>query len=230
MKIRTLIIGIALFGMTTAGATAQDCGYYPFRDGAVMSYQTLDAKGKITGTSRTTLLDVIQSAEGWEYKVKSEAWDEKNTATDPREYTMHCRDGVFTIDMESMLDPKMMEGYKDMELSIEGNAINYPNSLSVGQQLPDANINMKVMSGGMSIMTMSVLMKNRKVVGQEDVTVPAGTFSCYKLTYDIDTKMMFSMTMSATEWLNRGVGIVKSETADKNGKLKSSMVLKEFKP
>jgi hypothetical protein len=76
---------------------------------------------------------------------------------------------------------------------------------------------------------MVVNISNRKVLGNETVTVPAGTFNCYKITYDVETKLMFKINTNVVEYINKGVGNVKTETYDKKGKMLSATVLSEVK-
>lgn len=231
MKIGYAACTLLLIFILSAGFTsAQDCGYYPVRSGAVMGYQSLDEKGKVTGTSRITMLDVTQSGNSATYNVKAEYFDEKNRPQQPREYAMKCEDGVFSIDMKSLIDPKSMEGFKDMEVSFSGTDMTFPSSMSVGQVLPDANITMAASTGGMTLMKMTIIITNRKIESKESITVPAGTFECYKMTYDIETKMGIKVTSTAAQWMHKGAGSVKTETYDKKGKLLGSTVLSEFNP
>ncbi|MBK7029414.1 MAG: hypothetical protein IPH45_09445 [Bacteroidales bacterium] len=230
MKIQFRTFNLLLILFSAIITNAQDCGYYPVKSGAIMSYQSLDEKGKITGTSRITMLDVIQTGVSAVYNVKSEYWDDKNKPQPSREYSMKCDNGVFSIDMKSMIDPKSMESFKDMEVSFSGSDMTFPSSLSVGQVLEDASITMAASSGGMTLMKMTINITNRKVVSSESVTVPAGTFDCYKITYDFETKMGIKITSTAVQWMNKGAGSVKSETYDKKGKLLGSTVLSEYKP
>lgn len=81
---------------------------------------------------------------------------------------------------------------------------------------------------GMS--TMDFAIKNRTVAGQEEMTTPAGTFSCYKITYDMDMNVKVmgmgrTTNLTGTEWIAEGVGMVRNEQYDKNGKLNSYSVL-----
>jgi hypothetical protein len=105
----------------------------------------------------------------------------------------------------------------------------YPAGLSAGQTLPDANITVSASTGGVSILNLTVIITNRKVVGTESVTVPAGTFECFKITYDVETKMMFKVNATVTEYVNMGVGNVKTETFDKKGKPAGTTQLVELK-
>jgi hypothetical protein len=72
-------------------------------------------------------------------------------------------------------------------------------------------------------------MFNRKVEALESITTPAGTFECYKLTYDMEIKSMIKMTVKATQWVARNVGAVKTESFDKNGKLVGYSLLTAFR-
>ena len=117
-----------------------------------------------------------------------------------------------------------------MEIEVKGTDITYPRGLTIGSKLPNAEVTLIAKSGGIQIINMTISLINREVVAEESVTTPAGTFTCYKLTYDVNTKMMFSFSAKVTEWINKGAGTVKSETYDSKGKLASTMVLTEFKP
>ena len=92
--------------------------------------------------------------------------------------------------------------------------------MSVGDMLDDASMNLKVRSNGIQIMNMDVIISNRKVEAEEDVKTPAGSFECYKITYDTQSKTkIINMTTSSTEWMAEGVGVVKTENYNKKGKL-----------
>jgi hypothetical protein len=215
--------------MMTGFTSAQDCGFYNLSAGMVTAYQNLDAKGKVASTVRTTCLDVNKVGKATIYKIKSEYADTKNKNQSNKEYTMKCEDGQFYIDMQSLVDPKSMEAFKDMDISIDSKDLVYPPGLMAGQVLPDASITISAASGGVKLMNLVVNITKRKVVGTESVTVPAGTFDCFKITYDIETKMMFKINYTVAEYVNMGVGSVKTETFDKKGNLSASTILVELK-
>jgi hypothetical protein len=79
---------------------------------------------------------------------------------------------------------------------------------------------------------MTVTITDRKVVGKESVTTPAGTFDCFKITSNstIKTKTVVGITMefSAIEWLAPKAAIVKSESY-KKGKLQGYTLLTKLK-
>ncbi|MHC1773910.1 MAG: hypothetical protein AB9834_00720 [Lentimicrobium sp.] len=209
---------------------AQDCdGYFPVKSGAFIETKNYDAKGKLTGTNQQTILAVEPLASGLSIKVKSEQFDNKDKPVSSSELGMRCENGVFYMDMKNFLDPSTMEGMKDMEMSVDGLDLEYPNIMQVGQTLKDGDISIKFMSGGMTVMNMSVKLYNRKVEAFESVTTPAGTFECYKLTYDMDVKSIMKMSVKATQWVAKNVGAVKTESLDKNGKLVGYSLLTAFR-
>ena len=227
MKTRSIFLSSIIAFLLPVFVIAQDCGYYSMTKGMMFSYQNLDAKGKVTSSSRSTCTDVVQIPAGSEYKVQVEVTDSKNNKS-THEYAMRCESGNFYVDMQNFVDPKSMESFKDMEIKVDSKDMMYPASLSAGQALPDASITISAGSGGVNLMNMVVNITNRKVAGNESVTVPAGTFDCFKITYDVETKFMFKISSTVTEYVSYGVGNVKTETYDKKGKLMGTSLLTEI--
>jgi hypothetical protein len=78
-------------------------------------------------------------------------------------------------------------------------------------------------------MTMTINISNRKVEAVQDVTTDAGTFKCYKISYDIATKMMFNVKAKGVEFYNDDIGIVRSESYTTSGDLQGYTVLSSLK-
>jgi hypothetical protein len=231
MKKLSKIIFLAIATLLVLpGTYAQDCaGYFPVKEGTMLGYKSFDDKGKVTGTRKQTILSKTATAKGSDYVVKSEVWDAKDKLLSETTLHMRCEGGKFFMDMKNFLDPKSMGEMKDMQMEVNGVDMEIPSEMTVGQTLPDANMTLAFSSNNMVLMKMTVNITNRKVVDRQSVTVPAGTFDCLKLTYDIETKTLFKMSASAAEWMAKGPGIVKTETYDKKGKVSSSQELTEFK-
>lgn len=86
----------------------------------------------------------------------------------------------------------------------------------------------------MTMTSTDMYLKNRKVEKKEDITTPAGTFACYKITYDMDMDMKVmginrKMNSTGAEWVAEGVGIVKTATYDKKGEIESYTLLTNYK-
>ena len=63
---------------------------------------------------------------------------------------------------------------------------------------------------------------DRTVEALEDITVPAGIFEAYKINSKMSAKAsIINKTSTSSEWLVKGIGMVKSESYDKKGELES---------
>ena len=116
-----------------------------------------------------------------------------------------------------------------MEMQVEGGSMEMPAIMKAGDILKNGDMKISFASGGMYIMNMTFNISNRKVDAVENITTPAGTFECYKITYDIATKMMVNVKTKGIEWYSKGVGLVKSESYSNDGKLLGSNVLASLK-
>jgi hypothetical protein len=133
---------------------------------------------------------------------------------------------VLTIDLEGLIPQETRESMKSMEMKMTQSEIMIPKILNVGDKLNDGNVRMVVSTSGIQVMDMTISITDRKVEKIEDITTPAGTYNCALITYTTSTKMSFmDMKTISKDWYSSEVGIVKSETYDKNGELSGSRVL-----
>ncbi len=98
-------------------------------------------------------------------------------------YDALCADGRVSIDFKSFMNSGMMNAYSGMNIDpeITGTNLEIPNDINVGDELPDANVTIKMNISGMN-MTVKTDITNREVLGMETIETPAGTFECYVLT------------------------------------------------
>ncbi len=209
-----------------ATAYAQECSrYYPLREGTSLTYTSYNGKDKEEGTITYKVKDVSSNAGVTRATMQMELSDAKGKNMMTSEYGITCEGDMVRIDFKSLMNGPMMQQFKDMEMDMTGTDLELPNNLSVGQELADASIHMKVNMGAMN-MEMNVETLNRKVEKKESVTTPAGTFDCFVISSDTRTKMMMGGgTFPSRIWLSEGVGMVKQETYNKNGKLNGYSVL-----
>jgi len=176
-----------------------------------------------------TVTDVSNDNGVVSLKTDNVFYDDKDKETYKFQQTYFCQDGVISFDMSNMFDPKTMEGYKDMQVSLTSDKLDLPNNLTVGQTLKEGTATMVISNQGMKLMTMNIHVYNRKVETKETITVPAGTYECFKITYDVESKVIFKVQGKAAEWYAKGIGMVKQETYDSKGKITGSTLLKSFK-
>jgi len=206
---------------------AQDCSlYFPERVGSTREMKFYDQRDRLSSISRQEILEKVESGNDLKIKVRSTNYTSDEEVVHSAELELECRDGVFVFDMRDFLDPNTRAQYEEMGIEISTDNLVYPANLQAGAQLPDSEITMQVKSGAATLLTVSVAMSNRKVEGIEDVTTDAGTFTCYKISYDITSKAGFiTSNSSAVEWLADGVGLVRSESYNRRGRLTGYSVL-----
>ena len=223
MNMKTVTLFCAFIGFVTS-VYSQDCSkYFPMDEGAKFQITNYDKKDKVSGIMDYVVKEVSGNTATMFYEMK----DEKGKILNSSEYGITCTDEGLKIDFSSLMSPEVMGQYKDMEVEMSGTDLLYPNNLSSGQSLPDANVLMTVKMPPMN-MKMHMDFINRKVEGKESVSTPAGTFDCYVITYDNESKMGIKIKHSSKLWLSQGFGMVKQETYNKKGKLVSKSVLTSF--
>lgn len=223
MKTKIIIL-IGFFFISLSSFSQNACkAYYPFEEGAKFEITNYNKKGKKEGVVNYEVTSIKDNVAD----IKTIIYDAKGKEITTSSYQIKCEGNSISIDFKSMMNPEMFKQYKDMEMDITGTNVELPNDLQVGQTLKDANMNMAINMGGMK-MNMSVNMINRTVDKKESITTPAGTFDCFALSYDSEMKMGMKMTFKFKEWIAEGVGVVKSESYNKKGKLMSYSELTSF--
>ena len=217
-----ILIGIAL--------KAQEI-FFPTKEGTVLVYKSFDKKDKETNMVKYTIkhLNIYGSDMDITYLVES--LDPKEKLVFKEEITIHQKGDKLYFDMSNFINKAAFQqnGEIPAEIQVTGNNLEVPSNPKPGDVLPDANVEMAMKLGFIN-MKMSANVTNRKVEAIEDITVKAGTFKGYKFSSEVNSVVMgIKVNSKNTDWYAKGVGIVKTESYDKNGKLQSYMELMEFK-
>jgi hypothetical protein len=189
----------------------------------VQEIVTKDEKGKVTGQIRNTITGITGDKNAFAIAYQSEILDEKGKPAGKEtpmvfNYRIVVKDDMMYLDMKGMFGT--MEGLDDMQVS--GTAMKIPSKLTVGQTLEDASAKVRI-----GFINCTSVMTEGKCLAIEDVTVEAGTFSCYKVSQKINSSALGVKTEVTTlTWYAKGIGAVKTETYDKKGKLQSIQELK----
>lgn len=211
----------------------QNCdNFYPLKKGNSFEMQEFDGQNKLTGTNIVVVKDRKEAGGTAEATMQGTHLDAKGKTESSIEFKIKCDGSVFYMDMQSFFNS--MEKQKDMELKMEGGFSEMPiRNLNVGDQLKDAVMKMHMMQKGeeMGLMVMTI---RRKVEAKQSVTVPAGTFECFKIAVESESAMeMMGMKMPggksySVEYFSPGIGAVKNEFYDKKGKLMHYSVLSKI--
>lgn len=205
--------------------------FFPTKEGTVLVYKMFDKKDKVTGTMRYTINHLTINGSDMEITYLVESIDPKDKLVFKDEITIQQKGDKLYFDMSNFINKAafQQEGEIPAEIEVTGNNMEVPSNPNPGDVLPDANVEMAMKMGFVN-MKMSANVTNRKVEAIEDVTVAAGTFKGYKFSSEVNSAVMGIKSNSKnTDWYAKGVGIVKSESYDKNGKLQSRTELIELK-
>jgi len=205
---------------TAWGVSAQDI-FFPSKQGMTLLYANLDAKGKVDSYTRQTIRQVEGSGNNLSVTYVGQVLDKNRKPVSEVEVplTVTVNNGVVEWDMKSFAAPGT-EGF----IEIEGDKIRIPATLSPGDKLDDVKFTM-TLNMGFKIRT-EMALTEQQCLAIEDVTVPAGTFKCHKVSQKSAATVMRKTVVSKTiSWYAPGLGTVKSETYNDKDKLQSSLVL-----
>ena len=226
MKKQALIL-IAIFTICLS-VSAQDCKNFIYMtNGKVVKYSSTNPKGKLTSTMQYT----VKSKTGNKSLVNSQVFDDKGKEINSTTSEMICEGNNMKIDMRSFMPSTSSSQFKGMTAKADVSYLSYPAKLQVGQNLPDGNFAMQMFNEDQKMADMVFKIVNRQVEGMESVTTQAGTFDCYKISYNAEIKTTtfgigIPINMKITEWYAAKLGLyVKSEANNKNGKLMSTTTL-----
>lgn len=227
MKKLILFTAIIFIGMALK---AQEI-FFPTKEGTVLVYKSFDKKDKETNMVKYTIKHLNINGSDMDITYLVESIDPKEKLVFKEEITIHQKGDKLYFDMSNFINKAAFQqnGEIPAEIQVTGNNMEVPSNPKPGDVLPDANVEMAMKLGFVN-MKMSAQVTNRKVEAIEDITVKAGTFKGYKFISEVNTSAMgIKIKSNNIDWYAKGVGIVKSENYDKNGKLQSYMELIELK-
>ena len=231
---KNLLILLTFFTVSTLVAHAQCANpFYTMEEGRHYEMENYNGKDKLQAKVLYTITDVAETNDGYEATLSSKTLDKKGKVLGEGDVVIRCDDGQLEMDIQQLLNGmKQLQNTKDMDIDIQGDHLAIPATLSVGDALPESTttITMKMGDTDVGMSTVDFAIKNRTVAAEEEMTTPAGTFPCYKVTYDMDMNMKVmgmgrTTNLTGAEWIAKGVGMVRNEQYDKDGKLNSYSVL-----
>jgi hypothetical protein len=213
------------------GLNAQNT-FFPTTVGTVQIYVQKNFSGKVDGYSRRSVLDVKKSGDDMTVSYSIEMLDKNQKSKNPPE-TFPCKalikGDVVTFDIHELFASMQKEAQNEFSVDITGVPLELSSKLKPGDKIKDSEMKMTIDMIYTKMVT-TVFMTNGKCEAIEDVTVPAGTFKCHKITQKANTKMMdMNVPSASVTWYALGIGIVKSESYDDRNRLISSTELASHK-
>ncbi len=213
---KAIICGLLLLGARTA--PAQNCGGYYYLSSSEVEMTTYDAKGSENGKVIYHISDVAKSGSTTSARFQAETMDKRGKNLSKSSGTYKCIGGLLYVDARTSMGSDQMAAYKDMDVKMEEAYIEYPYTMSEDQLLKDASFKMTIYDkSGNLFATVNFEMTNRKVKGKENVTTSAGSWECWKISFDCKMRSEVAgigipVTFRTTEWFAPGVGVIRSES------------------
>ena len=215
-KTPLLILFFLVFQITIS----QNCeAISPYKEGMKLEYTNYNKKGKEKSVETFTVKSVTNESGNLTIKLETEIKGNKDGIA--QFHTLKCVNGNFYIDMSNYLAHQSDNQSGSLQLKADGDFIEFPENLNTGLELEDGNIELKLgnESSDFSLANMKVF--NRKVLEDSSLSTKAGEFKGYKVAFDYLFDMgIIKLRGSGIEWYVKGIGIVKTESYSKNGKLK----------
>ena len=214
----------ALFGYNAEGQT---CKSIQLKKGAEMEFKTYNHKDKFLNSCKQKVTDLQTTSSGWVAQMNSQSFNDKDKLVSSQDFVVKCENDVILVDMKQMLNSEQMKSFQNTEMKVTGDQLDFPSNPQAGQQLKNGTISVTAASkGGPNLFSMNITVSNRKVEAIEQITTPAGTFQCVKISYDVESKMLFTTRSHTVQWFCPELGLsVRTEIHDKKGELQDYTVL-----
>lgn len=215
-----IIIGLLAFIVNTAYSQSDCYPYVPTSKGAKWEITNYSAKGKETGKVANELVDIVKSGNDIKFTIKATSYDKKGEETFSNTFEAYCKNGKFEFDMAFKMNGEALQAYEDMDIDVDATEFEIPSmDTAPGTLLKDGSLVVDISSNSVHMFKMTVVVTDRKVEAKEEIKTPAGSFDCLKLSQKIKTKMVIGIEASSIEWYSEEVGMVRSESFNKKGKL-----------
>ncbi|GAB4400184.1 MAG: hypothetical protein OHK0053_21490 [Microscillaceae bacterium] len=234
--LQNLLLVLFLFPVLAfQGDMTNDCVFYfPTQPGHTFEITNYDAKDKVTGLARHAILNKSEAGGTTILDARVEVFENEDgqKLMAKGDYKVKCENDAFYFEFGGLSTTlnQQQQSMKDMQMKMKADYLDIPSNPSPGQSLKDGQMTVEfLMENGekMPMMgEMTVNVTERKVEGMEKITTPAGTFDCVKITYNVKTKIsIMNVESRAVEWFSKEVGMVRSETYNKKGKMMGYSVL-----
>lgn len=190
------------------------------RPGAVMRYERRFAdNNKLKWTQEVSILDVSEAEKGKRVSYKSEFRGKSGKLMYGGPVSLEMLvfpNGDIGMDLSASLKSVASNYVSDSMIKGEPCFSVLPSSMKEGDVLEDAVFEVTVAG-----LPCKVSVTDRKVVGRERITVPAGTFDCVVVLEHKSQRLGKLVVSYAYTWYAAGVGMVRHDTYIK-GSLKTT--------
>ncbi len=226
---RISVLAFLLMIFVATDGMAQQCAYfYPTVKGTSLEYTFYNKRDKATGKQIQKVVKSKQEEGATVLTIEASHKDNRAEKAVETTFEVKCDEGKFYMNMSdfaSAFNYQQYQNQPNIDVNIESDGLYYPANLTVGQVLPEGRVQIDIAANGINMFGTTVSVINRKVEGKETIETPAGKFECIKISADVITKSAVNSENKTIQWLAEGVGVVKSENQNKDGKMISYQLL-----
>ncbi len=213
---KKILFTLCLFTLSLV-CYSQECEMFsPMKEGSVLNYTIFNENKEVLGKNVHKVSSIINDGAITIAEIELTTFNKNGDEIYSTLYSAECNNGDFYIDMLRFFDQNKLAEHQNVDIEIEGDFLGFPKLMKTSTRLLDGSVT--VIAGNNKPMTTS--MKNRKLLGEEKLTVAAGSFDCYKMSYsflsDFGTEKLQGTGIS---WYATDIGLVKSEIFNTAGKL-----------
>lgn len=194
---------------------AQDCqGYWSLQQNKVITMSLYDRNEKSSGTYVYRVVDVKSNDEISSSVVEGTLSDDKGKQVSSNVCHLKCSNGLYQVDMKMLLPQQQQEQFKKMDAR-SSFFLEYPAGMEVGDQLKEGSFSTSMRNDKGPEMSMEMTIADRQVVGEEEISTPAGTWKCFRITFRCKVRTRVGgigipFQIDNTEWFAPAFGIVKT--------------------
>ncbi|MDM8158729.1 hypothetical protein QUH73_02750 [Labilibaculum sp. K2S] len=220
---------LLLFSISLSSFGQRDNTYLPSKRNFRIKYISYDSKDRRQYSEVWQLVGKSKLDGLIQYNIESEITTRKKN-TFYQYFRLVSNDSTFFVGSERYMDPIKLDSYQKMVIKISSDSVVIPIKPTVGQMLPESGCEASILRGtGSVLMSMNVLLINRKVDAIENIRTLAGNFNCFKISTDKITYGGISKNKTKVfEWYAINVGLVRMEEHHPNGKLISYKILESL--
>lgn len=203
--------------------TATGCtSFLWFKEGTVAEYSVKDASGNEKSHTTSTVTNV-RNENGETIADFTTSFGTGKAIS----VTYKCNGDKIYMDMKGLFEKNFsaLAEKGGMKLEMNDAYLSFPSTMKPGDELEGATIKVIATKDGKPVMTTISEVKDRIVESIEKQSTPAGSWDCLKITEtNITSSEMMGKQLPGKEehttyWFAPEVGMVKTESFDKDGKL-----------
>ena len=222
---------LGLFFCFSVLVKGQNCpDLFELPKNARYEYDLLDKKQKSIGRVRNIVLSQAPDSMQTELVIKTGIYKGKNKLKHSGDFYIRCNNDSVYYDKMLLQDFETLQSFEGKETIIEGTDVLWPLKMEPEQRLPEGNLHISVLVFNRVVATINHRVYDRKVLGSETITTPAGTFNCYKISYKYEVVLTGNdMTLKKrdyiTEYFSPKHGIIKTQFISKSGRRKLEAIV-----